>query len=220
MSGRTASSSRPGASAVAIDLVLVTCRDRKLHIHAEPVKKPRGLSLPWGAVARGESLHAVAARIARRALGSAPNWMEQVGAFSDHSTHPGGASLSVCYAGAVPWAESAFWREPQALAALGDRQRRMVTATLTMIRAQLEQAPIAFSLLDRDFTLSELQQTYETVLVRRLHKASFRRALQAAFLVEPTDEWRSEGRGRPAQLFRYAPRKRKSSRRGVRLDLL
>jgi 8-oxo-dGTP diphosphatase len=220
MSRRTASSSRPGASAVAIDLVLVTYRDRTLHIHAESVKKPRGLSLPWGTVARGESLDAVAARIAKRALGSAPTWMEQVGAFSDNSTHPGGASLSVCYAGVVPWTESAFWREPQALAGLGDRQRRMVTATLATIRSQLEQAPIAFSFLDRDFTLSELQQAYETVLVRRLHKASFRRALQAAFLVEPTGEWRSEGRGRPAQLYRFAPRKRKSIRRGVRLDLL
>lgn len=216
-----ASSSRPAASApVSIDLVLVAYRDRKLHVHAEPAKKPRGLSLPWGIPARGASLDAVATRIARRALGSAPNWIEQVGAFSDSSTHPGGASLSVCYAGVAPWTESAFWREPQALAALGERQRRMVTATLTMIRTQLEQAPIAFSFLDRDFTLSELQQTYETVLARRLHKASFRRALQAAFLVEPTGEWRSEGRGRPAQLYRFAPRKRKSVRRGVRLDLL
>ena len=38
----------------------------------------------------------------------------------------------------------------------------------------------------------------------------------AAWLVEPTDEWRSEGRGRPAQLFRYAPKKRRGGRRGVR----
>ena len=52
------------------------------------------------------------------------------------------------------------------------------------------------------------------------HKASFRRALQAAFLVEPTEEWRSEGRGRPAQLFRYAPRRRRATRRGVRFDLI
>jgi hypothetical protein len=91
---------------------------------------------------------------------------------------------------------------------------------LAAIRARLEQAPIAFSFLERDFTLSDLQQTYETILGRRLHKASFRRALQAAFLVEPAGEWRSEGRGRPAQLYRYAPRKRRNARRGVRLDLL
>ena len=58
------------------------------------------------------------------------------------------------------------------------------------------------------------------LLGRRLHKASFRRALHAAALVEPTDEWRSEGRGRPAQLFRFAPRKRRKVKRGVQFNLL
>src|SRR5437764_232546 len=51
-------------------------------------------------------------------------------------------------------------------------------------------------------------------------RRSSRRALQAAYLVDPIDEWRSEGRGRPAQLFRYAPRKRRGARRAVRFDLL
>jgi 8-oxo-dGTP diphosphatase len=110
--------------------------------------------------------------------------------------------------------------------ALGDvpavtpRQRALLDAALETIRVRLDQAPIAFRLLPATFTLSELQQTYELLLGRRLHKASFRRALQAAWLVEPTDEWRSEGRGRPAQLFRYAPRRRRNQRRGVRFDLL
>lgn len=219
MSGRTASSSRP-AALVSVDVVLVAYRERTLHVHAEPLKKPRGVSLPWGVQARGESLDALATRIASGALGFAPHWIEQVGAFADGSTHPGGSTLSVCYTGIVPWTESEFWRDVHALSAFGERQRRMVTATLSAIRSRLEQAPIAFSFLERDFTLSDLQQTYETILGRRLHKASFRRALQAAFLVEPTGEWRSEGRGRPAQLYRYAPRKRKNVRRGVRLDLL
>jgi 8-oxo-dGTP diphosphatase len=219
MSGRTASSSRP-ASVVSVDVVLVAYRDRKLHVHAEPLKKTRGVSLPWGLQAKGESLDAVATRIASGVLGFAPRWMEQVGAFADGSTHPGGSTLSVCYAGVVPWAASEFWRDIQSVSAFGERQRRMVAATLAAIRSRLEQAPIAFSFLERDFTLSDLQQTYETILGRRLHKASFRRALQAAFVVEPTGEWRSEGRGRPAQLYRYSPRKRKNIRRGVRLDLL
>jgi 8-oxo-dGTP diphosphatase len=75
-------------------------------------------------------------------------------------------------------------------------------------------------LLPATFTLSELQHMYELLLGRRLHKASFRRALAAAALVEPTDEWRSEGRGRPAQLYRFGPKKRRRGRRGVRFDLL
>jgi 8-oxo-dGTP diphosphatase len=103
---------------------------------------------------------------------------------------------------------------------LAPRQRLILDSAVTMIRTRMDQSPVAFRLLPQMFTLTELQQTYELLLGKRLHKASFRRALQAAWLVEPTDEWRSEGRGRPAQLYRYAPRKRRPAQRGIRLDLL
>jgi hypothetical protein len=96
----------------------------------------------------------------------------------------------------------------------------IIDAALAQLRERMDRAPVAFRLLGATFTLSELQAVYEVLLGRRLHKASFRRALQAAFLVEPTDERQSEGRGRPAQLFRYAPRKRRGGRGGVRFELL
>lgn len=96
----------------------------------------------------------------------------------------------------------------------------MVEMATRTIQGRLDQAPIAFRLLPPNFTLSELQQMYELLLGKRLHKASFRRALQGAWLVEPIDEWRSEGRGRPAQLFWYSPKKRRRPHRGVRFDFL
>jgi ABC-type multidrug transport system fused ATPase/permease subunit len=68
-------------------------------------------------------------------------------------------------------------------------------------------------------TLRELQQVYELLLERPLHKASFRRSLHAAHLVEPTKAWRAEGRGRPAQLYKFAPRRRRGAVRGVRFEL-
>ena len=149
--------------------------------------------------------------------------MEQAGAFGDGTTHPGGALVSVCYLGVRSWIDVTppwSWIEVHSTHPFAERQRLMLATALNLTRTRLEQSPLAFSLLPRAFTLAELQQAYETVLGRLLHKASFRRALQAAFLVEPTGEWRSEGRGRPAQLYRYSPRRRKGSRRGVRLDLL
>jgi 8-oxo-dGTP diphosphatase len=100
------------------------------------------------------------------------------------------------------------------------RQRLILDGAVAIIRGRMDQSPVAFRLLPQMFTLTELQQMYELLLGKRLHKASFRRALQAAWLVEPTDEWRSEGRGRPAQLYRYSPRKRRPAQRGIRLDLL
>ena len=167
-----------------------------------------------------------ARRIATDAVQVEPSWLEQVGAFGDGRRHPTETELSVAYVAIVPQGTTApvdgeaSWFALSDIPTLTPRQRALVDAALETIRARLDQAPIAFRLLPPTFTLSELQQTYELLLGRRLHKASFRRALQAAWLVEPTDEWRSEGRGRPAQLFRYAPRRRRNQRRGVRFDLL
>jgi 8-oxo-dGTP diphosphatase len=167
-----------------------------------------------------------ARRIATDAAQVEPTWLEQIGAFGDGRRHPTETDLSVAYVGVVPQGTPIPADDDSAGFALSDvpaltpRQRAVLDGALEVIRARLDQAPIAFRLLPLTFTLSELQQTYELLLGRRLHKASFRRALQAAWLVEPTDEWRSEGRGRPAQLFRFAPRRRRSQRRGVRFDLL
>jgi 8-oxo-dGTP diphosphatase len=85
-----------------------------------------------------------------------------------------------------------------------------------VLRQRVDYTPVAFRLLPGVFTLSDLQRVYEILLGQRLHKASFRRALQAAALVEATDEWRSDGRGRPAQLFRYSAKTRRGKRRSVR----
>lgn len=180
--------------------------------------------LPWEAPRGGEALDDSAHRVARVAIGATPSWLSQVGAFSG-GRHPGDSDLSIGYVALVPLGADApgddrEWRPVRNLDGLGERQASIVQGALAAIRDRLDLYPVAFRLLPTAFTLSELQQMYELLLGRRLHKASFRRALQAAYLVEPTDEWRSEGRGRPAQLYRYSPKRRRRARRGVRFDLL
>lgn len=148
-----------------------------------------------------------------------------MGAFSD-GPHPGGSDLSILYVALVPMGQATVpddnfaWFLLSELPPLTARQIQMLQESVAAVRDRLDLYPVAFKLLPATFTLSELQHMYELLLGRRLHKASFRRALGAAALVEPTDEWRSEGRGRPAQLYRFGPRKRRRARRGVRFDLL
>ena len=203
----------------------LTPRDGQLSVLLEPRTEGRERwALPWEAPRGDDRLDDVAQRIARRNTGVAPAWMAQVGAFSD-GRHQSDADLSVAYVALVPMGveepeEGAQWFPVGDLPVIGERQEAMVDGAVTVVRDRLDLYPVAFKLLPSAFTLSELQQMYELLLGRRLHKASFRRALQAAWLVEPTDEWRSEGRGRPAQLYRYAPKRRRRGRRGVRFDLL
>jgi 8-oxo-dGTP diphosphatase len=217
---------RSSRSSHSVDVVVVTAMGNELAIlFTRSTSDRERWSLPWKISQAGEALEAAATRIAEDALGEPPTWIEQIGAFADGKRHPSDADISVAFVGLVPHETASprpgnTWFPVGDLPPLSPRQRSMVEGAMRNIQARLDQAPIAFRLLAPTFTLSELQQLYELLLGKRLHKASFRRALQAAWLVEPTDEWRSEGRGRPAQLYRYAPKKRRRGHRGVRFDLL
>jgi 8-oxo-dGTP diphosphatase len=217
-----------GRPPYSIDIVLVTPRGAQLAVLCVRAADPRARErwqLPTAGGGDG-SLDDAARRIARDAVGVDPTWLEQVGAFADDRQHPEGAELSVAFVGVVPATvldqngPDIAWFSVSEPPALPERHRAILDAGLEVLRTRMDYAPIAFRLLPVMFTLSELQQMYEILLGRRLHKASFRRALQAAALVEATDEWRNEGRGRPAQFYRFAPRKRRAGRRPVRFDLL
>lgn len=218
---------RARKAAHTIDLILLTAVGGQLAVML--ARSPEGREkwmLPWDAPRSGETMEGTASRVARTVGVGEPAWIEQVGAYGDGKRHPSDSEVSVGYAGLIamgtpsPVGGVYAWFPLADVPQLAPRQRMMLDGAITVVRGRMDQSPVAFKLLPQMFTLTELQQMYELLLGKRLHKASFRRALQAAWLVEPTDEWRSEGRGRPAQLYRYSPRKRRPAQRGIRLDLL
>ena len=216
----------PRHPTISVDFVPLIAADGELLVRLSAVPGSRQRALPSRGVAPGESLPAAAAKTVRAAGAPRAAWLEQVGAFGEELRHPADAALSVAYVGAFPEPfdepgdDDSVWAPVAKLPPLAPRHRAMVEAAVDTVRYRLDVTPVAFHFLPPAFTLSELQQVYETVLGRALHKASFRRALTAAGLVAPTGEWRSEGRGRPAQLFRYHPRKRRRAERGVRFELV
>ena len=224
----------PRRAAYTVDVAVLTSLGDELAVRICPL--PGGAAagarerwmLPWGSPLDDETLEASARRIAVDACGVDPTWLEQTSAFDDERRHPAAAELSLLFVAVVPQGtatadecgDDAHWAPVSKVPPLAPRQRAMLDAALADVRTRIDHAPVAFRLLPPTFTLSELQEMYELLLDRPLHKASFRRSLQAARIVEATDEWRSEGRARPAQLFRYAPRQRLGAWRGVRFDAL
>ncbi len=217
-----------GSRANSVDIVLCTPHGRHLAVLLVRDKGKRAKEkwcLPWAPADTDEAPDQTAVREVNRAAGARASWIAQAGTFGEGKRHPGDADLSVAFVGVTPATgdeppSGSRWFSIADLPAIPPRHRIIVDAALAQLRERMDRAPVAFRLLGATFTLTELQAVYELLLGRRLHKASFRRSLTAAFLVEPTDEWQSEGRGRPAQLFRYAPRKRRANRGGVRFDLL
>jgi 8-oxo-dGTP diphosphatase len=175
----------------------------------------RQVALPVTTMRADAALDESASAFARTTLGRAPAWIAQLGAFNE-------AGLTVAYLALVAAGNDApaghHWVSVPKQA-VGPHVP-LLRAAQTHLRERLDREAVAFRLLPPTFTLSELQDLYELLLERKLHKASFRRTLMAAHLVEPTETWRSEGRGRPAQLFRYAPRRKRALPRAVRFESL
>lgn len=218
----------PVALPVALDIALLTLGDHRLHVLLR-LAEPRRWELPWTFVDATEPLAVTAAKLARAALGTRPGWLQQVVALDAGKRHPAGPGLSVAYTGVVAAGLSRIddgegergdvaWYPVDRLPVLPPRQRAAIDEAMSSIRTRFDLTPIAFKLLPERFTLTELQEVYELLLQRTLHKASFRRALHGARLVAPIQEFRSEGRGRPAQLFRYKPPTKNNHRRAMRFD--
>ncbi|HZF73144.1 MAG TPA: NUDIX domain-containing protein, partial [Gemmatimonadaceae bacterium] len=119
-------------SCFSIDAVLVTATRNELAVLlARNSSERERWSLPWRSPQGGETFEIAASRSAQEALGEAPNWMEQIGAFADGKRHPSEADVSVAYLGLVPHETASpragyTWFQVADLPAISPRQRAMV----------------------------------------------------------------------------------------------
>ena len=83
----------------------------------------------------------------------------------------------------------------------------ILDAAVTRLRNKVEYTSLPAFLMPPEFTLTELQKTYETVLGRPLEKKAFRTRMLATELLEKVPRMK-EGRSRPAQLYRLKHRRK------------
>jgi 8-oxo-dGTP diphosphatase len=74
------------------------------------------------------------------------------------------------------------------------------------LRWKLEYTNIVYSLLPRDFTLTELQRVYEIILGRPLDKRNFRKKMLSLGMLQVTPRAVKVGAHRPARLYRFRRR--------------
>ena len=77
---------------------------------------------------------------------------------------------------------------------------KILTLAVERLRGKMEYSDVSFHLVPERFTLTELQNVYETVLDTKLLAANFRRKL--ADKVEMTDEYAENGGHRPSRLYK------------------
>ncbi|OPJ63554.1 NUDIX hydrolase [Clostridium oryzae] len=78
---------------------------------------------------------------------------------------------------------------------------KIIDAGLERLKNKIEYTPIAFNLLPKYFTLTELQKVYEVILNKKLLRANFRR--KVAPMVIETEYMSHSGGHRPARYYMF-----------------
>lgn len=202
---------------VAVDVVVLTIRDDRLHVMTvRRGVEPRvgDLALPGGFIDLGEDLEPAAHRELREETGLVVDHLEQVRTYGRPDRDPRERTIAVVHLAIVPDlpdgeagtdAADAQWVPVDDLLAadLPLDHHEMLTDAVERARARLEYSPIATRFCGPTFTIAELRRVYEIVWGTRLDPANFHRKVRSVDgFVEATGERISEGRGRPAELFR------------------
>lgn len=153
-----------------------------------------------------EPLDAAAEQLMVESTGHPPAYLEQLYTLSIEQREPW--RIIVSYIALVsPDShrpnEDLVWHEPADLQLRRETDRMLLDYALVRLRAKLGYTNIAFHLLPRTFTLTDLQVVYEQVLDQQLDKRNFRRRLSASGIVTRTGVLRRDGKHRPAELYRF-----------------
>jgi 8-oxo-dGTP diphosphatase len=140
-------------------------------------------------------------------------YLEQLYTFGEPQRDPRDRIVTVAYFALIPAdapirseggsdARQAGWFPVEELPKLAFDHSQIIAYALRRLRYKLEYSAAGFELLPEEFTLTEIQYTYEMILGEKLDKRNFRRRILEAGIIESTAHMRG-GDGRPARLYRY-----------------
>ena len=203
----------------SVDLVIFTIREECLRVllvrRSEAPFKGRW-ALPGGFLepGRDDSIEGCALRRLVEKTGVEAPYLEQLKTYGSHDRDPRGWTATTVYFALIASdsvrlranQETVRWTPVQGDGVgceLAFDHARILADATERLRSKLEYTHIAVHLLPKEFTLPELQRTYELILQQPLDKSSFRRRVTQADMLEEISGKLRDGSGRPAQVYRF-----------------
>lgn len=206
--------------ALAVDAVLFAIDQNELKvllikINSGPYKDQ--WSLPGGLVQLDETLDDAAKRTLFQKTNVGDIHMEQLYSFGDLKRDVRGRVASVAYFALIdnpknfklittPYYSEIAWWEVKKIPEMAFDHKKIIEFALERLKSKLSYTNIAYSLLPKEFTLTELQKTYETILGRTIDKRNFRKRILTLRLVKEAGSKKWGEAHRPAQLYKFSKR--------------
>jgi 8-oxo-dGTP diphosphatase len=203
---------------IATDVVLFTVKDKQLLVRLMRVHRPPHFAntqgMPGGLIHEEETAEEAAQRVTRERALIDPEkiYFEQLYTFSGINRDPRSRVLAVAYMGLLSWdrlspseqndTEDAWWIPAREASKLAYDHNEILKVAIDRLRSRISYTTAIGKLVPKEFTLTELEQTYECILHTNLDKRNFRKKLTKLKFLTELPHKRTGGAFRPAQLYK------------------
>lgn len=163
--------------------------------------------LPGGAMGEGKTLTESVNDVLHNLTGIKEISLEQVASYSNVNRHPIKRVVSVSFYALVKpenypvipknYISDINWYSLDELPQLGFDHDYLLKDALNKLRANLKDHLVFGELLSDRFTLTELQELYESILVEKLDRRNFRKKILQMDILKPTNEKKAGVKGGP-----------------------
>src|SRR5947209_3100484 len=219
--------------ALTVDAVVFGLDDKDLKVllirrDLDPFKGK--WALPGGFVRVQESLEDAVRRELREETGVSQLFLEQLYTFGAIDRDPRERVVTVAYYALVKLSDhrihaatdacDAAWFAVSEAQSLAFDHERILAQALERLKNKVRYQPIGFELLPPEFTLSQLQRLYETILETPLDKRNFRKKILSMDFIVALDEVEKDVAHRAARLYRFDRKKyQQLQKRGFNFEI-
>ncbi len=203
-------------ASITVDCVVFGYDLKKLNIlSVNRKKKPfkNTWALPGGFLDIKESFEQCAERILATKTGMVDLFMEQLYTFGKVSRDERGRVISVAYFSLVNprkyqiingfMNNETQWFAYDELPELAFDHAEIVKIAHERLQNKVRYQPIGFELLDKEFTLPELQRLYETILGKTIDRRNFRKKMLELGIIKATGERKSGTPSRQPDIYQF-----------------
>ncbi|MFZ2049173.1 MAG: NUDIX domain-containing protein [Minisyncoccia bacterium] len=209
---------------LAADIALFTIHNKELLVRIMKVNHiPHFVDrpgLPGGLMLPTETAEQAVVRLVKDRAGMISTkkiHIEQLYTFSRINRDPRGRVVAVAYIGLVPWesltetekinTRELSWKHVDQLSNLAYDHDEVLKVALRRLQSRITYTTLMCKLMPKEFTLTELEQAYESILKADLDKRNFRKKILKLKILERLHHKRIGNRSRPASLYEFKSNK-------------